>query len=77
MSKNTRIVKVRKNKSGEVKDVMLENGNVFPMNHAILLAKDGVLEGVNVVRGKNGGEYLKPEIGAISGDNLNDLPTFR
>lgn len=58
MNENHKIIKVRKNSDGAITDVMFEGGKVVPINHAILLAKDGQVEGVNVIRGKDGGEFL-------------------
>ena len=70
------IVKVRKNNDGDITDVMLGNGNVYSVNEAIIMAKDGLLEGVNVGRAKNGREYLRSDPNGTKKDNLDNLPTF-
>lgn len=70
------IIKVRKNSEGDITDVMLVNGNVYSINEAIMMAKDGLLQGVNVGRAKNGREYLRSDPNGKVSDNLDNLPTF-
>ncbi len=78
MNGENRIIKVKKNEEGAVTDVMFENGRVCPLNFAILMAKQGAIEGYNVVRGKNGGEYLSADPNSSdSVDDLDDLPRFK
>ncbi|HEY5583673.1 MAG TPA: DUF3892 domain-containing protein [Ruminiclostridium sp.] len=77
MNSENKIIKIKKNDDGTVTDVMFENGNVCPLNHAILMAKQGALEGFNVVRGKNGGEYLSADPNIPDTDDLEDMPRFR
>lgn len=76
MLANTRIVKVKKNDDGDVTDVLLENGNVVPLNHAILMVKKGIIDDVAVSKGEDGGEFLIPDPDAASYSNLNSYPTF-
>jgi hypothetical protein len=77
MKLGNRIVKVKKDEDGNVTDVMFENGNTCPFNYAVLMAKQGVLEGFNVVRGKNGGEYLSADPNNPDAENLDDMPHFK
>lgn len=77
MNNENKIIKVKKNDKGVVTDVMLDNGDVCPLNHAILMAKQGNLDGFNVVRGKNGGEYLSADPNSSSIDDLDDMPRFK
>lgn len=77
MNKSIKITKIKKNSDGNITDVMLENGEVVPINHAIMMAKDYEIEGVGVFKGKNGGEFLVADPDIMSTDNLNDLPTFK
>lgn len=70
------IIKVRKNSDGDITDVMLDNGNVYSVNEAIIMAKDGLIEGVCVGRAKNGREYLRSNPNGTEKDNLDNLPTF-
>lgn len=72
----TEIIKVRKNKDGDITDVMTENGNVYSIKEAITMARDGLIEGVNVSRAKNGREYLRSDPNGTEKDNLDQLPTF-
>ncbi len=72
----TTIIKVRKNNEGDITDVMLENGNVYSINEAITMAKDGLIAGVNVSRAKNGREYLRSDPNGTVKDNLDNLPTL-
>ncbi len=72
----TKIVKVKKNSDGDITDVMLENGNVYSINEAIMMTRDGLIEGVNVGRAKNGREYLRSNPNDNEGDNLDNIPTF-
>jgi hypothetical protein len=74
---NSKIVKIKKNHDGSITEVMLENGTVLPINHAILQAKEGRIDGAIVIRGKDGGEYLRTDPNSYPIDNLMDLPTFR
>lgn len=77
MNGSSKIIKIKKNKDGDITDLMFENGNVVPLNHAIMMAKNGEIEGVIVVRGKNGGEFLSVDPYGVMSDNLNNLPRFK
>lgn len=74
---NAKIIKVKKNKDGMISEVMLENGVVLPINHAILQAKEGHIDGAIAIRGKDGGEYLRTDPNSYPIDNLKDLPNFK
>lgn len=76
MNNNSKVVKVKKNPDGDITDVMLENGNVYSINEAIMMAKDGAIDGVNVGKAKNGREFLRTDPNGIESDNLDSLPTF-
>jgi hypothetical protein len=76
MNDTTKIVKVRKNNDGDITDVMLQNGNIFSMNEAIMMARDNKIEGVNVGKAKNGREFLRSDPNDNEDDNLDNLPTF-
>lgn len=70
------IIKIRKNGDGDITDVMLNNGNVYSIDEAIMMAKVGLIRGVNVSRAKNGREYLRSDPNDSKDDNLDNLPTF-
>jgi hypothetical protein len=72
----SKITKVKKNTDGDITDVMLENGNVYSVNEAIMMARDGVIEGVNVGKARNGREYLRSNPNGDERDNLDNMPTF-
>jgi hypothetical protein len=76
MNTSQRIIKIKKDNDGDITDIMLEDGKIFPLNHAIMMAKHGAIEGVNVGKGKDGGEFLRSEANDSIWDNLNNLPTF-
>lgn len=72
----SKIVKVKKNSDGDITDVMFDNGNTCPISQAITMAKDGLIEGVNIGRAKNGREYLRGNPNGAEDDNLDNKPTF-
>lgn len=73
----SKIIKIKKNEDGEITDVMLENGSILPINHAILMAKEGHIDGTIVMRGKNGGEFLRNDPNSSTIAAISDLPTFK
>lgn len=77
MKDASKIIKIKKDESGTITDIMLEDGSVLPMNHAVLMAKDGLLDGTIVARGSNGGEFLKIDPNSYNYDSLHDLPKFK
>jgi hypothetical protein len=76
MSHKSKITKVKKNSEGDITDVMLNDGKVYPIDDAIIMAKDDLIEGVNVGKAKNGREYLRSNPNGELEDNLDNLPIF-
>lgn len=76
MSDKSKVMKVKKNPQGDITDVMLENGNVYSIDEAIMMAKDDLIEDVNVGKAKNGREYLRSNPNGDEGDNLENKPIF-
>jgi hypothetical protein len=76
MSEKSRIVKVKKNTDGDITDVMLDNGNVYSIDEAIMMTRDGLIEGVNVGKARNGREYLRSNPNDREGDNLDNMSAF-
>ena len=76
MSDKSKVLKVKKSPQGDITDIMLENDNVISINEAIMMAKDDLVEGVNVGKAKNGREYLRSNPNGDEGDNLKNKPTF-
>lgn len=55
---------------------MSDNGNVYSIDEAVMMARDGVFEGVNVGKAKNGREYLRSNPNGNENDNLDNMPIF-
>lgn len=70
-----KIEKIKKNSEGDITDVMM-NGNVYSINEAIMMARDGKIEGVNVAKARSGREYLRSNPDGSEANNLDNLPTF-
>lgn len=54
----------------------LNNCNVYSIDEAIMMAKDDLIEGVNVGKERNGREYLRSNSNGDEGDNLDNKPIF-
>lgn len=76
MNDKSKIIKVKKNHDGDITDVMLENGNVYSIDEAIMMTKDDLIEGVNVGKARNGREYLRSNPNDDESDNLDNKPVF-
>ena len=76
MENRSKITKVKKNNEGDITDIMLDDGNVYSVNEAINMAKNHLIDGVNVSKAKSGREYLRSNPNDTEGDNLDNLPTF-
>ncbi len=76
MDYKAKIIKVKKNSDGDITDVMLDNGNIYSINEAVMLARDGAIEGVNIGRARNGRQFLRSNPNEEQNDNLDSLPTF-
>jgi hypothetical protein len=76
MDSKSKIMRVKKNGEGDITDIMLDNGNVYSINDAIMMAKDNLIDGVNVGKAKNGREYLRSNPNGQENDNLDNLPMF-
>ena len=73
--KNT-ISKVRKNSDGDITDIMLSNGDTYSIKEGINMAKNGMIEGVNVGKAKNGREFLRSNPNEKEDDNLDNKEMF-
>lgn len=72
----SKIIKVKKNSDGDITNVMFDNGSTCPISQAIMMAKGGLIEGVNVGKAKNGKEYLRGNPNGDKDDNLDNKPIF-
>lgn len=76
MAQKGKITKVRKNGDGDITNVMLEDGTVYPLDEAIRMTQQGDIQGVNVGRSKSGTDYLRSDPDGDESNNLDQLPTF-
>ncbi|MTK11737.1 MAG: DUF3892 domain-containing protein [Clostridiaceae bacterium] len=76
MEEKSKVIKVKKNNDGDITDVMLENGNVYSIDEAIMMAKDNLIQGVNVGTARNGRNYLRSNPNDKDNDNLDNMPSF-
>lgn len=58
MEEKSKIVKVKKNSEGDITDVMLDNGSVHAIDEAITMAKNDLIDGVNVGKKPKMGENI-------------------
>ncbi|MCM3746216.1 DUF3892 domain-containing protein [Paenibacillus pasadenensis] len=71
-----RIVAVQKNGDGDLTAFKTESGRVLAYDQAINEAGQGMLAGVNVFKGKDGGHYLRGDADGDPTNNLDQLPIF-
>lgn len=71
-----KIVKVKKDSYGDIKQVMFDNGQVASVDKAIRMAAKSEIDGVNVGRARNGRQTLRSNPDGQSKNNLMNLPTF-
>lgn len=76
MSARLLIVKVRRNSNGEITDVMLHNGDVYTIDQAISMSKEGLIEEIIVKEGRNGTEYYRDNPTTLGDDNFDHIPEF-
>ncbi|MDF2505330.1 MULTISPECIES: DUF3892 domain-containing protein [Clostridium] len=76
MSNKGKISKVKKNKDGDITEVMLENGSIHSIEEAITMTKSGDIDGVNIGKARNGREFLRSNPNGDESDNLDSKPTF-
>lgn len=66
MQDKAREIKVKRDPDGDITDVVLENGNVYSINEAVMMAEDGLLSGV----------HLKSDTEAAQENNIDNLPGY-
>lgn len=72
----SKIVKVKKDSDGNITNVMFDNGSTCPISQAIVMARDGLIVGVNIGRAEDGREYLRGNPNGAEDNNLDNKPTF-
>lgn len=70
------IVKVKKDPDGRITDVMLNNGEVYPIDEAISMSREGLIEEIIVKEGENGREYYRNNPTSLWDDSFYHLPEF-
>lgn len=71
-----KITSVRRDGSGTIQQVMLDDGNILDKEEAIHLAENGFIEGVEVRPSKSGSRYLRAIPDNTTSNNLDNLPQF-
>ncbi|MGN7455081.1 DUF3892 domain-containing protein [Paenibacillus pasadenensis] len=74
--KRESIVAVQKNGDGDLTSFKTDSGRVLAYDQAIAEANQGLLAGVNVFKGKDGGHYLRGDADGDPTNNLDQLPLF-
>lgn len=70
------ITSVLKDSGGEITGYQLENGKIISKTEGVDMAKQGLIEYVNVSMSKLGEEYLRSTPDEYSSNNLSNLPTI-
>lgn len=70
------VVKVKKDPDGRITDVMLNNGEVHPIDEAISMSRKGLVEEITVKEGENGREYYRNNPTGLGDDSFYHLPEF-
>lgn len=70
------IVKIKKNDTGEVTDVMLDNGKVYSIDEAISMSESGFIEDIIIKQGQNKREYYRDSPTNRGNDSFDHLPLF-
>ena len=70
------ITSIIKGSSNEITGYQLENGEVLSKAEGVAMAKQGLIEYVNVSISKTGEEYLRSTPDEYSSNNLGNLPSI-
>lgn len=70
------ITGVTKGSNQEITGYQLENGQIVSKAEGVAMAKQGLVEYVNVSVSKTGEEYLRSLPDEYSGNNLDNLPVI-
>ncbi len=70
------ITSVVKGSSGEITGYQLSNGKLVSKSEGVSMAKEGLIEYVNVSVSKSGEEYLRSTPDEYSSNNLDNLPSI-
>jgi len=70
------IIAVRKNGEGSIVEMKLSSGRIVDYHEAHQMTRDGELEHVNLIRGKDGEDHLRSQPDGELDNNLDNLPSF-
>ena len=70
------VVAVRKNSEGDIVSLKTNAGRIINYSEALAEAKSGDISGINVFKGKDGGNYIRSNADGNPDNNLDNLPTF-
>lgn len=76
MNNKQQVVAVRKNGDGDIVELQLSTGQVVDYKEAQQMAKNEMLDNVNVFKGRDGDEHLRSNADGRKDNNLDQLPTF-
>jgi len=72
-----KITAIKSSSSGEIEAYELSSGKIITKEEAVGLARDGKIDGVQVLESKNGEEYLRSRPDDDESNNLSELPKFK
>ncbi len=77
MMEKDKITAIKSRSSGEIEAYELSSGKIITKEEAVGLARDGKIDGVQVLESKNGEEYLRSRPDDDESNNLSELPKFK
>lgn len=69
-----KIVAIKNGKDGDIEAYELSSGRIVTREEAIGLAREGKIEGVQVLESRKGEEYLRSRPDDNDNNNLKELP---
>lgn len=67
---------VRKNGDGDIEQFQTSSGRVLNYEQALQEVRDGLIQGVNVFKGRDGEYYIRGDADGDPTNNLDNLPGF-
>lgn len=77
MMEKDKITAIKSSSSGEIEAYELSSGKIITKEEAVGLARNGKIDGVQVLESKNGEEYLRSRPDEDESNNLSELPKFK
>lgn len=72
-----RITAIKSSSNGEIEAYELSSGRIITKEEAIGLARNGKIDGVQVLESRKGEEYLRSKPDDDESNNLSELPKFK